>query len=107
MCRSRLSTELKLLALREKNRWRAQAATSIQKIMRSCLAKKCVNRMREEHVAQLVAQARTWVEYWNEDTSSWFYYNQEVRRLHCLTERNRAILLIRLFLCDVCFDMCL
>uniref|UniRef100_K3WMU7 WW domain-containing protein n=1 Tax=Globisporangium ultimum (strain ATCC 200006 / CBS 805.95 / DAOM BR144) TaxID=431595 RepID=K3WMU7_GLOUD len=75
--RSRLSTELKLLALREKNRWRAKAATTIQKRMRSYLAKKCVQRVREAHAAQLVTLARTWVEYWNEDTSSWFYYNQE------------------------------
>lgn len=67
-----------MIALREKNRWRAKAATKIQKIMRACLAKKFVNELRQEHVAQLVALARTWVEYWSEDTSTWFYYNQEV-----------------------------
>ncbi|TYZ65786.1 hypothetical protein PybrP1_010229, partial [[Pythium] brassicae (nom. inval.)] len=30
-----------------------------------------------EHDAELVRLARSWVEYWSEDTSSWFYYRQE------------------------------
>ncbi|TYZ65785.1 hypothetical protein PybrP1_010228, partial [[Pythium] brassicae (nom. inval.)] len=59
--RSRLSTELKLLALREKNRWRAKAATTIQKIMRAFLAKACVRQLRQEHDAELVRLARSWV----------------------------------------------
>ncbi|RLN80635.1 hypothetical protein BBJ28_00021171 [Nothophytophthora sp. Chile5] len=76
--RARLSTELKLLALRERNRMRAQAATKIQTLVRRRQAIRRVAQLRQERVAQLVLQARTWVEYWNDDSAMWFYYNQEV-----------------------------
>ncbi|KAK1945888.1 Abnormal spindle-like microcephaly-associated [Phytophthora citrophthora] len=75
--RARLSTELKLLALRERNRMRAQAATKIQKMARRKQAIHRVDCLRQERVARFVLQARTWVEYWNDDTAKWFYYNQE------------------------------
>ncbi|KAG7395586.1 hypothetical protein PHYBOEH_003460 [Phytophthora boehmeriae] len=75
--RARLSTELKLLALRERNRMYAQAATKIQKMVRKHQAIRRVDQLRQERVAQLVLQARTWVEYWNEDAAKWFYYNHE------------------------------
>eukprot|EP00644_Phytophthora_capsici_P002729 jgi/Phyca11/19973/fgenesh1_pg.PHYCAscaffold_55_\ len=75
--RARLSTELKLLALRERNRMRAQAATKIQKMARRRIAIHRVERLRQERVARFVLQARTWVEYWNDEAAKWFYYNQE------------------------------
>ncbi|KAL3666842.1 hypothetical protein V7S43_007792 [Phytophthora oleae] len=80
--RARLSTELKLLALRERNRMRAQAATKIQKMARRRQAIHRVERLRQERVARFVLQARTWVEYWNDEAAKWFYYNQEVRGLY-------------------------
>ncbi|POM60648.1 hypothetical protein PHPALM_30467 [Phytophthora palmivora] len=75
--RARLSTELKLLALRERNRMYAQAATKIQKMVRKRQAIHRVNQLRQERVARFVLQARTWVEYWNEEAAKWFYYNHE------------------------------
>lgn len=75
--RARLSTELKLLALREKNRMRGQAATKIQKLARKRQAIHRVDKLRQERAVQLVLQARTWVEYWNDDAAKWFYYNQQ------------------------------
>uniref|UniRef100_H3HBY6 WW domain-containing protein n=1 Tax=Phytophthora ramorum TaxID=164328 RepID=H3HBY6_PHYRM len=75
--RARLSTELKLLALRERNRMYAQAATKIQNLVRKRQAIHRVERLRQERAARFVLQARTWVEYWNEDSAKWFYYNQE------------------------------
>ncbi|ETI45687.1 hypothetical protein F442_09734 [Phytophthora nicotianae P10297] len=75
--RARLSTELKLMALRERNRMYAQAATKIQKMVRKRQAIQRVERLREERAARFVLQARTWVEYWNDDATKWFYYNQE------------------------------
>ncbi|KAG6623744.1 Transcriptional activator Myb [Phytophthora cinnamomi] len=75
--RARLSTELKLMALRERNRMYAQAATKIQKLVRKRQAIRRVEQLRQERAARFVLQARTWVEYWNEDSAKWFYYNQE------------------------------
>ncbi|KAG7380284.1 hypothetical protein PHYPSEUDO_007560 [Phytophthora pseudosyringae] len=75
--RARLSTELKLLALRERNRLNAQAATKIQKMARRRQAIHRVDRLRQERAARFVVQARTWVEYWNDEAAKWFYYNQE------------------------------
>ncbi|EGZ17482.1 hypothetical protein PHYSODRAFT_500042 [Phytophthora sojae] len=75
--RARLSTELKLMALRERNRMRAQAATKIQKMVRKRQAIRRVEQLRQERAARFVLQARTWVEYWSEDSAKWFYYNQE------------------------------
>ncbi|KAE9040934.1 hypothetical protein PR003_g5000 [Phytophthora rubi] len=75
--RARLSTELKLLALRERNRMYAQAATKIQKMVRKRQAIRRVEQLRQERVAQFILQAQTWVEYWNDDSAKWFYYNQE------------------------------
>ncbi|GMF18442.1 unnamed protein product [Phytophthora lilii] len=69
--------ELKLLALRERNRMYAQAAIKIQKMARKRQAIHRVERLRQERAARFVLQARTWVEYWNEDSAKWFYYNQE------------------------------
>lgn len=77
---ARLATELKLVALREKNRWRAQAATKIQKLARCRQARNRVETLRRERLVELVTLARRWVEFWNEDSAKWFYYNQEVRR---------------------------
>jgi hypothetical protein len=79
---ARLATELKLVALREKNRWRAQAATKIQKLARCRQAKKRVETLRRERLVEFVTLARQWVEFWNEDSAKWFYYNQEVRFRH-------------------------
>jgi hypothetical protein len=57
---------------------RAQAATKIQKMVRKRLAIRRVERLRQERAARFVFQARTWVEYWNEDAAKWFYYSQDV-----------------------------
>ncbi|KAG6971471.1 hypothetical protein JG687_00001990 [Phytophthora cactorum] len=70
-------TELKLMALRERNRMYAQAATKIQKMVRKRQAIQRVERLRQERAARYVLQAQTWVEYWNDDAAKWFYYNQE------------------------------
>lgn len=66
------------MALRERNRMRAQAATKIQKMVRKRQAIRRVEQLRQERAARFVLQARTWVEYWSEDSAKWFYYNQEV-----------------------------
>ncbi|KAJ0409057.1 hypothetical protein P43SY_002191 [Pythium insidiosum] len=75
--RSRLGTQLKLLALREKNRMRYQAAVKIQRVARARQARHTVDRLRREKLAQLVALARRWGEYWSDDTAQWFYHNHE------------------------------
>ncbi|TMW62781.1 hypothetical protein Poli38472_005399 [Pythium oligandrum] len=75
--RSRLGTQLKLIALREKNKMRNRAAVKIQKVARSRQARHTVARLRKERLAAMIALARRWLEYWNEDASQWFYYNQE------------------------------
>ncbi|DAZ96835.1 TPA: hypothetical protein N0F65_008266 [Lagenidium giganteum] len=75
--RARLSTELKLMALREKNKMRAQAATKIQRLARSRQAKQLVARLREESLLNIIKMARLWVEYWSEDSNMWFYFNQD------------------------------
>ncbi|GLE00341.1 hypothetical protein PINS_up009098 [Pythium insidiosum] len=75
--RSRLGTQLKLLALREKNRMRYLAAVKIQRVARVRQARHTVERLRRERLAELVALARRWGEYWSDDTAQWFYHNHE------------------------------
>lgn len=74
-----MSTEVRLIALREKKRVLNEAATAIQRVVRARQAKHHVETLRQEHRVTLMADARRWLECWQDESSMWFYYNQEVR----------------------------
>ena len=79
--RGRLSTHIKMAGIRERKRRLEEAAIKVQTLYRGRYAKKTVFKLKLEKSQLMFANARLWLEHWDDDTQSWYYYNSTVRLL--------------------------
>lgn len=73
--RSRLATRIRQIERERKNRKKNDAATKINTMLRGFLAKCKLERMKREHLINMLTDARSWKEGWSDDAESWFYLN--------------------------------
>ncbi|CAN0391905.1 unnamed protein product, partial [Discosporangium mesarthrocarpum] len=72
---SRLLHGARLAIHKSLARKEAEAATRIQTLARSYLAKKEVSRLARKRQERRINDARLWKETWSEDAEAWFYHN--------------------------------
>mmetsp|Transcript_7644 Transcript_7644/g.22079 ORF Transcript_7644/g.22079 Transcript_7644/m.22079 type:complete len:1139 (-) Transcript_7644:33-3449(-) len=74
----RVKLKTKLLARRRED----EAATLIEAIVRGYVARKKTQRLAKARKDKWYHDARLVKEYWSDETSSWYYYNEETGESH-------------------------